>query len=69
MGAKVADLVEDFLNNARDALRSKAHVCISSPVEVDIESYARSAGFKVKEKHLAKVHRSLTRQFVVLQNP
>jgi tRNA (guanine10-N2)-dimethyltransferase len=69
MGAKVADLVEDFLSNARDALRSKAHVCISSPVEVDIESYARSAGLKVKEKHLAKVHRSLTRQFVVLQNP
>lgn len=69
MGAKVAQLVEDFLNGAKDSLRKKAHICISSPVEVDIEAYASASGLLVKERHTAKVHRSLTRQFVVLQNP
>ncbi len=68
MGAKVADLVREFLAGAKDAMRKGAHVCISAPVEVDVEAYARAAGFVLREKHLAKVHRSLTRQFVVLQN-
>ncbi len=68
MGAKVTSLVKDFLAGAKDSLKKRAHLCISAPVEVEVETYAQDAGFGLKEKHLAKVHRSLTRQFVVLQN-
>jgi len=69
MGAKVATLVKEFLAGAKSYLKKGAHLCISAPVEVEVESYARDAGFAFKEKHLVRVHRSLTRQFVVLQNP
>lgn len=68
MGAKTTNLVRDFLAGARTYLKKGAHVCISSPVEIQIDDYAREAGLKMRERHLAKVHRSLTRQFVVLQN-
>ena len=68
MGNKVTKLVEDFLLGVRSSLKRKAHLCISAPVEVEVEDYARDAGLMVREKHLAKVHRSLTRQFVVIQN-
>jgi tRNA (guanine10-N2)-dimethyltransferase len=68
MGAKVSNLVEDFLAGAKWSLNRGGHICISAPVEVDVEGYARAVGFTVKERHLLRVHRSLTRQFVVLQN-
>jgi tRNA G10 N-methylase Trm11 len=68
MGTKVTALVKEFLEGAKSSLKKDAHLCISAPVEVDVEAYAEQAGFALREKHLAKVHRSLTRQFVVLQN-
>ncbi len=68
MGAKTDNLIKDFLAGAAPCLKKGSHLCISSPVEIQIEDYAREAGFRMKERHLAKVHRSLTRQFVVLQN-
>jgi tRNA (guanine10-N2)-dimethyltransferase len=68
MGTKVTALVSEFLGGAQSSLKKGAHICISAPVEVDVEGYAHQAGFVLKEKHLARVHRSLTRQFVVLQN-
>lgn len=67
-GEKVSNLVRDFLLGVGDSLRKGAHVCISAPIEVEVESYARDAGLTVRERHLVRVHRSLTRQFVVLQN-
>ena len=68
MGAKASSLVRDFLAGAGGCLKSSSHLCICSPVEIPIEDYAQECGLKIREKHLAKVHRSLTRQFVVLQN-
>lgn len=68
MGTKVTVLVNEFIEGAQNSLKKGAHVCICAPVEVDVEGYARRAGFVLKEKHLARVHRSLTRQFVVLEN-
>jgi tRNA (guanine10-N2)-dimethyltransferase len=68
MGTKVTALVKEFLAGVNTSLKKDAHLCISAPVEVQIEEYAKDAGFTLREKHLAKVHRSLTRQFVVLQN-
>jgi tRNA (guanine10-N2)-dimethyltransferase len=68
MGAGVRGLVHDFLSGAKDSLKKGAHVCISSPKEVELEDYARDAGFTLREKHFVRIHRSLTRQFVVLEN-
>ena len=68
MGAKAANLFGDYLTGADSSLRKGAHLCISAPEEIQVEEYAKDAGLRLKEKHLARVHRSLTRQFVVLQN-
>jgi len=68
MGAGVSGLVRDFLSGSKDSLKKDAHICISAPREVELETYAQEAGFITKEKHYVRIHRSLTRQFVVLQN-
>lgn len=68
MGVKTSSLFRDFLAGASGCLKRKSHLCVCSPVEIPIEDYARESGLRMREKHLAKVHRSLTRQFIVLQN-
>ncbi len=67
-GVRLAKLAKEFLSGARDSLSKGACLCISAPIEIDIETYGRDAGFRLKERHAVKVHRSLTRQFVVLQH-
>ena len=67
-GLNVSDLIRDFLPAASCSLNRGAHLCISAPSEIDLESYARDAGLHVREKHLTRIHRSLTRQFIVAKN-
>jgi tRNA (guanine10-N2)-dimethyltransferase len=68
MGAGVRGLARGFLSGAKDSLKKGAHICISAPKEVELETYAKDAGFIMRERHYVRIHRSLTRQFVVLQN-
>jgi len=68
MGATTTLLFRDFLFRVRDVLKRDSHICISSPRELELERFATEAGLTVREKHLARIHRSLTRQFVVLRN-
>ena len=68
MGAKATNLFRDFLAKASTSLKKEGHLCISAPEEIHVEDYANEAGLKMTEKHLARVHRSLTRQFVVLRS-
>ncbi len=68
-GIHVASLIDEFLGRAKDMLKTGSHLCISAPDEVSVEAYARKAGFRMRERHLARIHRSLTRQFVILQKP
>lgn len=68
-GVKAANLIREFLVGASSCLKRGAKMCIASPDDVEIEDYAQEAGLRMGERHLARVHRSLTRQFVVLQNP
>jgi tRNA (guanine10-N2)-dimethyltransferase len=67
-GVKVENLYSEFLAGTQASLRKGAHVCISAPSEIDVESFATDSGLKVREKYLVRIHRSLTRQFVVIQN-
>ena len=67
MGVQMATLIKDFLGGAASLLERGGHLCISAPAEVEVERYAYDGGFKMKEQHLVRVHRSLTRRFTVLQ--
>jgi tRNA (guanine10-N2)-dimethyltransferase len=68
-GLNVNDLMKDFLAGAKSCLKRGAHICISAPSEINLESYALDAGLELRERHAARIHRSLTRQFVVARNP
>jgi len=67
-GVKVNDLIREFLLGAPAAMQHGAHICVSAPSEVQLADYAQDAGLEVRERHLAKIHRSLTRQFIVAKN-
>ena len=67
-GVKVSDLIREFLLEASGSMQHGAHICISAPSEVQLADYARDAGLEVRERHLARIHRSLTRQFVVAKS-
>ena len=66
MGVKMSALIQQFLEEASGMLRKSGHLCISAPREVEVDRYASNGGFKVKEEHLVRVHRSLTRRISVL---
>jgi tRNA (guanine10-N2)-dimethyltransferase len=68
MGVKMSTLIKEFIEQASGVLRESGHVCIAMPAEVDVERYAHDGGLTVKEQHLARVHRSLTRRFIVLSS-
>jgi tRNA (guanine10-N2)-dimethyltransferase len=66
MGVKMSTLIREFVEQASSLLRKDGHLCIAMPSEVDVERYAHDGGLTVQEQHLVRVHRSLTRRFVVL---
>jgi tRNA (guanine10-N2)-dimethyltransferase len=66
-GVNVNELIRQFLQGAFSSMKHRAHICVSAPSEVQLADYARDAGFHVKEQHLARIHRSLTRQFIVAE--
>lgn len=68
MGVKMTTLIREFLSKAAGMVGRGGHLCISAPAEVDVEEYAADGGLTVKEQHLVRVHRSLTRRFTILQN-
>jgi len=68
MGVKMTTLISEFIKGASHLLRKGGHMCISAPAEVDVERYASEGGFTLREQHLVRVHRSLTRRFSVLQS-
>jgi tRNA (guanine10-N2)-dimethyltransferase len=67
MGVKMTTLIREFLERAASLLSKDGHLCIATPSEVDVERYAHGGGFNLREQHLVRVHRSLTRRFTVLQ--
>jgi len=59
-------ILEDFLPRARELLRNGQRTVIASPLGTDSATIAQNSGFRVLERHLVYVHRSLTREILAL---
>jgi tRNA (guanine10-N2)-dimethyltransferase len=49
------------------ALKNEGIACVISPSSLNIEEIAMNTGFKVQQKHLLRVHKSLTRNIVFMK--
>lgn len=67
LGTVTLRIVEDFLSVARDILPRGARICMASPKSIDLGELGEKAGFQHLESHYVYVHRSLTREIVVLK--
>lgn len=68
-GVDAKDIVEGFLGEAFDVLASGSHVCLAFPEYSNIGELGRGAGYEVRESHLVREHKSLTREIIVLRRP
>ena len=66
-GANLEELYREALPSIAGVLKRRGHICITSPVELELEELAESAGLRTIEKHEQKVHRSLTRRIYVFK--
>jgi tRNA (guanine10-N2)-dimethyltransferase len=67
LGTSTRLIVEDFLSAVGDKISRGRRICMASPKTVRIDDAGEEAGFKHIESHFVYVHRSLTRQIVVLE--
>ncbi|MHA1580435.1 MAG: THUMP domain-containing protein [Candidatus Freyarchaeota archaeon] len=66
-GTSPEKLIADFLEELAKISGSIGHICIGAPLTIDLCEYAGEVGLRVIEKHLIRVHSSLTRQIIVLR--
>jgi tRNA (guanine10-N2)-dimethyltransferase len=64
--ATTKEILRDFLPQAKDILVPNARAVIVSPLGTGASELAEDSGFKVLEEHRVYVHRSLTREILVL---
>ncbi len=67
MGGKVRQILLEFLREASELLAKGDFVCTAAPIELDPCNLASRAGFRVREEHRMRVHKSLTRSIVVAE--
>lgn len=67
MGLEPGELYKGALDSFRSILKPGKFACIVSPETIDVETVAKDAGFEIVEKHLVRIHRSLTRKIVVMK--
>jgi tRNA (guanine10-N2)-dimethyltransferase len=67
LGTSTRRIVEDFLSAVGDKISRGRRICMAAPKTVRIDDAGEEAGFKHIESHFVYVHRSLTRQIVVLE--
>jgi tRNA (guanine10-N2)-dimethyltransferase len=67
IGTAPGNMLGAFLSEVPNILRRGSHVCLAAPTELDATTLAKRAGFKVLECYDIYVHRSLTRQVLVLR--
>ncbi len=66
MGRSLESLYKKAVNSIFQALKKRGTACIISPDILALEEIAEEIGFTVRETHLLRVHKSLTRKIVVL---
>jgi len=64
--ATTKEILRDFLPEAREILESNARAVVVSPLGTGASALAEDSGFNVLEDHRVYVHRSLTREILVL---
>jgi tRNA (guanine10-N2)-dimethyltransferase len=66
-GSSLKKLIEGFISNAIDILRSRRRMVFAVPIEFEdyVDALLTDYGFSVAEKHLNMVHGSLTRVIYV----
>ncbi|MFQ6095542.1 MAG: TRM11 family SAM-dependent methyltransferase, partial [Candidatus Bathyarchaeia archaeon] len=66
LGSRLAELIEAFLLNVIDKIKSGRMICLAAPRSIGIGGLGERLGFKHIESHFVYVHRSLTREIAVL---
>jgi len=67
LGFTIREVVSRFLSEAKNILPRGGYVSMASPRNLGTSEIGENKGFKVIEKHLVYVHRSLTRELVVFE--
>lgn len=67
-GSKVNDLLSTLLKQIPEILNKEGRACICSCSEMDLYKLAEEMGFTIERKVSIRVHRSLTREIIVLKN-
>lgn len=64
-GSELADLLAEFMGEARSVMQHDGFLCIAAPVKIKVKEIGLDAGLNVVEDHVARVHRSLVREVAV----
>jgi tRNA (guanine10-N2)-dimethyltransferase len=66
-GLGLDELYRESIESFYKMLKDGKYACLVAPHAVRTEEYAEKAGFQIIEKHLERVHRSLTRKILVMR--
>ena len=65
-GANAFELVRGFLENLREYLLPTGCICLAFPQGSGLRNAAEAIGYRIREIHLVREHKSLTREVIVL---
>lgn len=65
-GANAFELMKGFLENLRESLLPTGYVCLAFPQGSGLCSTAEATGYKIRETHMVREHKNLTREVIVL---
>ena len=64
----IKNLLTEFFEAAAELLVDHGRIVLAVPSELELSELIAGTGFKIRESHLARVHKSLTRRVVVLES-
>jgi len=64
----IKNLLTEFFEVAVELLVNQGKIVLAIPSELDLSDLIAGSGLRIRESHLARVHKSLTRRVVVLEN-
>ncbi|RJX15829.1 methyltransferase domain-containing protein [Candidatus Bathyarchaeota archaeon] len=67
LGVSTQTILEKFFEKIDEIMSWKGKICLASPLKVNVEKMVKAYGFKVLETHTIYVHRTLTREIVVVE--